>query len=93
MATVKQTYTRTSTDVNWYIPSELEKSYINETYPNLVYGRAFDGDFVYIKTRTGSIEDCQRFYNELQDSTSTVFMARRKPQDERGITYAIELIE
>jgi hypothetical protein len=93
MAVVKQTYTRTSTDVEWYTPSEPEKTYIGQTYPGLEYGFDKDGDLIFIKTRTGSIEDCQRFYNELQDPTSTVFQARRKYQDDNGITYTIELIE
>ena len=93
MAVVKQTYTRPSTAVVWYMPSSLERGYINETYPNLVRRYSTDGDLVSIKTRTGSIEDCQRFYNELQDLTSTVFTARRKYQDDNGITYTIELIE
>ena len=94
MAVVKQTYTRSSTDVEWYVPSDAEKSYISETYPDLEYGFAYEeGTLRLIKTRTGSIEDCQRFYNELQDTSSTVFQARRKFHDDNGITYTIELIE
>lgn len=93
MAVVKQTYTRASINVHWYMPSDAEKTYISETYPGLEYGFSRDGNLIFIKTRTGSIEECRRFYNDLQDPSNTFLQARKEYHDYKGITCTIELIE
>jgi hypothetical protein len=93
MAVVKQTYTRPSTNVDWYYPPESEKNYINETYPNLVFGYETEGDLVFIKTRTGSLEECQLLYNDFNNMSSNIFTARRKYFTDNSISATFELIE
>ena len=91
MATVKQTYTRESAAAEWYASTPETQQYIAGAYPNLVFYQNLSL-LVSIKDRVGSLEDCQRFYNELNDPTSILY-ARKVHCDAVGISYNFEVIE
>jgi hypothetical protein len=93
MAQIKITVKRPSILTCWYYTPMQERNYIHESYPNLTYKRILSEDLLTVtRIRTGSYEDCLRFYKEFNDPNS-IFKARKVYNKINGIIYTIELIE
>ena len=92
MASVKITEERTLKQTPWYKFNREERLYIKKFQDlTLNISEISENGLIREVTRTGSIELCREFLNELNDP-STVYNNRKKYCDENGIKIMYTLI-
>ena len=92
MASVQMVFNRHNLGKLWYPFTDEETSYIKEKYKDIPPTDDISSDgLILTRTRTGSLELCTAFYNELNDPESILYQ-RKTYFLQQNITFTCTLI-